>query len=56
MASSVCRPFDARSSGPQIEGGPHAQIVFYGMKQVLVKDPDGYELCFESPAEGLTNR
>jgi uncharacterized glyoxalase superfamily protein PhnB len=24
---------------------------FYGMKQVYVKDPDGYELCFESPTE-----
>jgi glyoxylase I family protein len=28
------------------------QIAFYGMKQLFVKDPDGYELCFESPTEG----
>lgn len=28
---------------------PH--VAFYGMKQVFLKDPDGYELCFESPAE-----
>jgi len=27
------------------------QVAFYGMKQVFVKDPDGYELCFESPTE-----
>jgi uncharacterized glyoxalase superfamily protein PhnB len=25
---------------------------FYGMKQVFVKDPDGYELCFESATQG----
>jgi catechol 2,3-dioxygenase-like lactoylglutathione lyase family enzyme len=28
------------------------EAAFYGMKQVFVKDPDGYELCFESPVEG----
>ena len=26
---------------------PH--VAFYGMKQIFLKDPDGYELCFESP-------
>jgi glyoxylase I family protein len=25
---------------------------FYGMKQLFFKDPDGYELCFQSPASG----
>lgn len=25
-------------------------IAFYGLKQVFLKDPDGYELCFQSPA------
>ena len=25
------------------------QVAFYGMKQIFLKDPDGYELCFESP-------
>jgi uncharacterized glyoxalase superfamily protein PhnB len=27
------------------------EVAFYGMKQVFLKDPDGYELCFESPVE-----
>ncbi len=26
-------------------------VAFYGMNQVFFKDPDGYELCFQSPAE-----
>jgi uncharacterized glyoxalase superfamily protein PhnB len=26
-------------------------VAFYGMKQVFCKDPDGYELCFQSPVE-----
>jgi uncharacterized glyoxalase superfamily protein PhnB len=25
------------------------QAAFYGMNQVRVRDPDGYELCFQSP-------
>jgi uncharacterized glyoxalase superfamily protein PhnB len=24
-------------------------VAFYGMKQLMVKDPDGYELCFQNP-------
>jgi catechol 2,3-dioxygenase-like lactoylglutathione lyase family enzyme len=24
------------------------QVAFYGMKQLFVKDPDGYELCFQN--------
>ena len=27
------------------------QAAFYGMNQVFVKDPDGYELCFQSVIE-----
>jgi uncharacterized glyoxalase superfamily protein PhnB len=27
-------------------------VAYYGMKQVYVRDPDGYELCFESPTPG----
>ena len=27
------------------------EVAFYGMKQIFLKDPDGYELCFESPTE-----
>ena len=29
------------------------EVAFYGMKQVFVKDPDGYELFFQSPTEGV---
>jgi len=25
-------------------------VAYYGMKQVVVPEPDGYSLCFESPA------
>jgi len=25
-------------------------VAFYGLKQVFLKDPDGYDLCFQSPA------
>lgn len=25
---------------------------YYGMRQVAVQEPDGYSLCFESPARG----
>lgn len=28
-------------------------VTFYGMKQTFVTDPDGYELCFENPTDGL---
>ncbi|MDB5340478.1 MAG: hypothetical protein JWN70_6097, partial [Planctomycetaceae bacterium] len=27
-------------------------VAFYGLKQVFLTDPDGYELCFQSPVEG----
>ncbi len=26
-------------------------VAFYGMKQLFVKDPDGYELCFQNPVD-----
>ena len=26
-------------------------VAFYGMKQVYLKDPDGYELCVQQPVE-----
>lgn len=26
-------------------------VAFYGLKQVFLADPDGYQLCFQSPAE-----
>ncbi len=25
------------------------KIAFYGIKQIIVPDPDGYSVCFESP-------
>lgn len=25
------------------------QVAFYGMNQLVVTDPDGYELCFQNP-------
>lgn len=25
------------------------QVAFYGMNQLFLKDPDGYELCFQNP-------
>jgi hypothetical protein len=27
------------------------RVAFYGMKQLFVKDPDGYELCFQNRVE-----
>ncbi len=29
-----------------------ATIADYGMKQLVVPEPDGYFICFESPIEG----
>ena len=26
-------------------------VTFYGMKQVFVTDPDGYQLCFQNPTD-----
>jgi hypothetical protein len=26
----------------------------YGMKQLYLKDPDGYEICFQHPAERIS--
>jgi glyoxylase I family protein len=27
------------------------KVAFYGMKQLFLKDPDGYALCFQNPVE-----
>ncbi len=27
------------------------QLAFYGMNQLYLRDPDGYELCFQNPTE-----
>ena len=29
------------------------KIAFYGMNQLFLKDPDGYELCFQNPADEI---
>lgn len=26
-------------------------VSFYGMKQLFLRDPDGYELCFQNPTQ-----
>jgi uncharacterized glyoxalase superfamily protein PhnB len=28
-------------------------VAFYGMKQLILKDPDGYELCFQNATTAL---
>lgn len=34
---------------------PVPEVAFYGMKQLEFTDPDGYQLCFQSPAEAETD-
>lgn len=29
---------------------------FYGMRQLFLKDPDGYQLCFQSPVDKDSRR
>jgi catechol 2,3-dioxygenase-like lactoylglutathione lyase family enzyme len=41
-AYEYLRSHDIRAMAPVITG--------YGMKQVYLSDPDGYELCFQCPA------
>ena len=47
----VCDDADAMHAELAARGlrPPSPGVAFYGMKQVHVTDPDGYELCFESP-------
>ncbi len=33
---------------------PEPQTAYYGMRQVSVRDPDGYDLCFESVVDTPT--
>lgn len=49
-----CRDIDAayaylRSKGLQLEP---PKVAPYGMKQLNLKDPDGYEICFQWSADG----
>lgn len=32
------------------------QVAFYGMNQLFLKDPDGYELCFQNQVEPPTEQ
>ena len=51
----ICDDADAMYAGLTARGldVEEPNTVFYGMRQVTVSDPDGYEVCFESEAEGL---
>lgn len=40
----------ARFCASGLEPDPPA-IAFFGMKQLFVKDPDGYQLCFQNPTK-----
>src|SRR5262245_57315561 len=46
----ICDDAEVLHTELSLRGVPLAlpQVAFYGMKQIFVKDPDGYELCFES--------
>jgi len=48
-----CVDADAMHADLASRGLPVAapQASFYGMNQIFVKDPDGYELCFQSVLE-----
>lgn len=37
-----------KSKGVQVDP---PSIAYYGMKQLYLRDPDGYTLCFQCPAE-----
>lgn len=39
---------EVTASGLQVDP---PTVAFYGMKQLFVKDPDGYGLCFQNPTE-----
>jgi len=49
----VCDDADAMykelsSRGMQLK---KPKVAYYGMKQLYLSDPDGYEICFESPTQ-----
>ena len=44
-ADAVYRELSSR--GLRLEA---PEVAYYGMKQLYLTDPDGYEVCFESPA------
>ena len=53
----ICDDADAFHSELRRKGMelPSPQTAFYAMKQVFLRDPDGYKLCFESPVATPNN-
>ena len=54
MAISARCCNEAAKGGPNESCGVKSQpvsVAYYGMKQLIVKDPDGFELCFQHPAQ-----
>ncbi len=49
----VCDDADAMHADLTARGLdlPEPETAYYGMRQVSVVDPDGYDLCFESPVD-----
>jgi catechol 2,3-dioxygenase-like lactoylglutathione lyase family enzyme len=47
-----CPEVDAAYAHPRMRNIPvkEPKVAYYGMKQVSVGDPDGYNLCFQWPA------
>jgi glyoxylase I family protein len=51
----ACEGVDAAYEELRGKGAPvKAPVVNHGMKQMNLMDPDGYELCFQWRAEGLS--
>jgi len=49
----ICQDLDQAYAEIQVRGGAPTDIsdAFYNMRQFFVTDPDGNQICFESPAE-----
>jgi uncharacterized glyoxalase superfamily protein PhnB len=45
-ADAICAEF--RAAGLDVQ---QPTVAFYGMNQLFVTDPDGYQLCFQNDAE-----
>lgn len=50
-----CEDADAWHAHLKASGWPvkDPEDTFYGMRQVYFRDPDGYELCFQHPIQGV---
>jgi uncharacterized glyoxalase superfamily protein PhnB len=49
----ICQDLDQAYAEIQVRGGAPTDIsdAFYNMRQFFVTDPDGNQICFESPVE-----